>query len=110
MSEETEIMVVHVDRGGSDFLADELNRIHPEAETRVAEKQNLDGSPAGWLVVAAVSVRTLPAILDAIGRLIQLYRVKSIKVGELEVENPTRADVDDLKRTYRTRIPPRAHG
>ena len=111
MSEQSEILVVHSDPIGSNFLVEELSRI-PAVEARVAEKQNLDGSPAGWLVLAVVTIRTLPAILDAVGRLIQLRGVKSIRIGEVEMENPTRADVDDLKNSFLTRriIPPPQHG
>jgi hypothetical protein len=108
MSDETVILTVHTDRAGSDSLMGELART-PEAKARVAEKLSLDGNPAGWLVLIGLTIRALPAILDAVGRLIQNQRVKSISLGSVVVENPRPEDVERLIRKH-LKAPTPPHG
>ena len=60
---------------------------------QASSRSNLDGAVGSLLVLATVTVRTLPAILEALGGVIQSRRLQRLKFGELELEYPTSADV-----------------
>jgi type II secretory pathway predicted ATPase ExeA len=68
------------------------------SEPSVLKRQNLAGDPVTWMVVAATAISTLPHILDAIGRLLEKMKVRSIKIGKVEIQNPTPTDVREMRR------------
>lgn len=69
--------------------------------SRVVKKENLAGGGAEWVVVATTAIAVLPRILDAVGRLIQKSKVRSIKIGTIEVRNPSPSDIRDIRSRFR---------
>src|SRR2546423_6176417 len=64
---------------------------------RIVKRENLDGNPVTWIVVANTAVLMLPKVLEAVGTLVEKLRVRSLKVGDVEIRNPTAADVAALR-------------
>ena len=69
----------------------------------VVNRENLDGNVGTWIVVATTAIAALPKILDALARLIQTVKVRSIKIGKSEIRNPTAADITVLRKRLASR-------
>lgn len=86
------------------FFADELaaneicQSIPPAMANDVAlsSRRALDGDAVTWMMIATIATTALKAMLNATIKLAELRRVRSIKVGNIEVRNPDRADVERL--------------
>lgn len=94
MEESITGLVIHCDKQ----TAEELNARFTECrvDSRAAQRKNLDGDLAAWAVVATVTIRTLPAVLNSIKEILVSRRVGRIQFGELQVENPRAKDVDAI--------------
>lgn len=68
---------------------------------QVIKRENLTGDAATWIVVASTAVTMLPKILDSLAKVIESLKVRSIKIGEREIRNPTVADI----RAFRKDLP-----
>src|SRR5262249_10884254 len=55
----------------------------------VFERKNLGGDAAAWLVLASLLAPQIPAVLTFVRGLVDRSRVSSIKVGDVEIVNPT---------------------
>jgi hypothetical protein len=64
---------------------------------RVSERSNLDGSASTWVLAATIAVQMLPVILTFIKDYAASKRVKKIKVGDIEIENPDDALIEAMK-------------
>jgi predicted Zn-dependent peptidase len=60
---------------------------------QASSRNTFDGAVGSLLVLATVTVRTLPDILEALSDVIKSRRLQRLKFGELELEYPTNADV-----------------
>jgi hypothetical protein len=69
----------------------------PDDRPQFIERRNLSGDAAAWIVIATLAVRGLPHILDFLIKWRELSRVKRIKIGEIEIENPSSADLVQLR-------------
>ncbi|MGB7661619.1 MAG: hypothetical protein WBL67_02700 [Nitrososphaeraceae archaeon] len=72
----------------------------PNAVCKVSERRNLDGSPATWMAIATLSLQALPSILNFIASHRRPKLPTRIKVGDIEIENPTEEDVERLRKLY----------
>jgi hypothetical protein len=70
----------------------------PGSQSQLIERRNLDGDTALWLVIANLGIQALPHILDFLKDYLATRRVTSIKVGDIEIKNPTAADLELLRR------------
>jgi hypothetical protein len=67
-------------------------------------RRNLDGSAVtSWMVVAAVAVRTAPAVLESLRDLLNRGRVEEISFGDVKIVNPRPDDVEKLIEVIRER-------
>ena len=64
----------------------------------VTERRNLDGDMASWIVIATLASQALPHILNFIKDYVTGNKVKRIKIGDFEVENPTSEMIDQIMR------------
>ena len=62
---------------------------HPGSQSHLAERKNLDGNTATWIVIASLAGQALPHVLAFIKDYLGTKTVKKIKVGDWEVDNPT---------------------
>jgi len=67
---------------------------------RILKRDNLDGSAATWMVVATTALTVLPKILDSLAKVIEALKVRSIKIGDKEIRNPTAADIRALRKSF----------
>jgi hypothetical protein len=65
--------------------------------SRKTKIERLDGSAVQWVVVATTAITMLPKILDAVGRLLNSSKIRSITVGDRTIKNPTAADIRALR-------------
>lgn len=76
-------------------IASELMGLDSPAQT--FRRENLHGDTVTWVVVAQSTVVTLPRILDGLAKVISSCKVRSFRVGERELRNPTAADIRAMK-------------
>jgi tRNA threonylcarbamoyladenosine modification (KEOPS) complex Pcc1 subunit len=74
------------------------------SDVAVSSRRALDGDVASWVMIATLGTTALRVTLNAIIKMIELQRVRSIKVGDVEVQNPSRADVERLLARAETAI------
>lgn len=99
MSTSQEVVIIECDSEG------EANSVNTEVGTRsgaagrILSRENLDGSAATWIVVATTAITTLPKVLDALAKVIEAIKVRSVKVGDHEIRNPKPADIRALHKS-----------
>lgn len=62
---------------------------YPECQSRISQPRNLDGDTAAWIVIATLAGQALPHFLAMIKDHLATKKVRRIKIGDWEVENPT---------------------
>ncbi len=67
------------------------------ASAQTFKRENLDGNAVTWVVVVQTAIVTLPKILESLARVISTCKVRSLRIGEREMRNPTAADIHALK-------------
>ena len=68
------------------------------------ERRNLSGDAATWIVVATLAVQSISPLLTFLAQWRGLTRVKRIKVGDIEIENPSEEDLELLRARMRAAI------
>ncbi len=88
----SETLVVSADRPTAASLLPVLEQ--HGAVHHSSAKRNIDGETATWIVAATLSGQALPHVLTFLSGVVGNGRVKKIKVGDWEVENPTKRDLE----------------
>jgi hypothetical protein len=97
MSESLEDLVIEFD---DEATATSINAEIASSEgsfSRKVKSERLDGGAVQWVVVATTALTMLPKILDAVGRLLETSKARSITVGDITIKNPTAADIRALR-------------
>ena len=92
MAEETIALVLEIDGAADAGLGEEIART-VGAATRTLTKHGFDGDVASWLLVGNFVVSSLATIGPLLNKYLGDRRVKSIKVGDVTIENPRKEDV-----------------
>ena len=95
MTDGIDVLLVMVDEPTSRTIADRLSS-DGDAEALVAQRRGLDGSAAEWIVGAVLGTGGIKPFLGFLLEYLKVHRVKSIKVGDVEIVNPRPEDVDRL--------------
>jgi hypothetical protein len=95
-----EVAVVASDREAAEAVARAATDADPESDASIGEERGLAGDAAQWVMFAGV-VRGLVPVLETILWQVGLGRVTRIKVGDVEIENPRREDVERLLDRHR---------
>jgi hypothetical protein len=66
---------------------------------QILKRDNLTGDAATWMVVVGTAITTLPKILDSLAKIIATLKIRSIRVGEKEIRNPTADDIRAMRKT-----------
>jgi hypothetical protein len=66
------------------------------SEGDIVKRENLDGDAITWIVVANTAVSALPKIIESLAKLIEVFRARSVRVGDREIRNPEPGDVRSL--------------
>jgi hypothetical protein len=91
--EDAQTLVVAADKDAANGLVKALQQLEPVPQLHTSAKRNLDGETATWLVVASLTSGLLPHVLTFLESVIGGRRVKKIKFGDLEIENPSKEDL-----------------
>ena len=83
-----EFFVVVSDKQSADDFVAALPGTDRQQVT-VAAKRSLDGSTGEWILLGLLSLRALRMGLETIVQLAALKRVKSLKIGDREIVNPS---------------------
>jgi len=65
---------------------------------RIFERRNLDGSAPTWVLAATIAVQALPIMLNFIKDYATSKKVRRIKVGDMEIENPDDGLIEAMKK------------
>lgn len=80
---------------GASLVMSELTVLGTSAQT--FKRENLDGNAVTWVVVAQTAIVTLPKILEALATVVASCRVRSLRIGDRELRNPTPEDIRALR-------------
>jgi hypothetical protein len=80
---------------GASLIVSELAVEGAVAQT--FQRENFDGNAVTWVVVAQSAIVTLPKILEALAKVIASCKVRSVRIGDRELRNPTAVDIRALK-------------
>jgi hypothetical protein len=75
----------------------------PDDRPRFVERRSLSGDPATWVVLATLAASAIPQLLTLVLKWREQGQVRKIKVGDVEVENPTDADLEMLRQLIAAR-------
>lgn len=93
METDTQKIEIHCD----DQASQELKAAFPPGtEPRFIERRNITGDPATWTVIATLTVQALSTVIEFLIKWRELSRVRKIKVGTIEIENPSAEDIERL--------------
>jgi hypothetical protein len=67
-----------------------------DPRARFVERRNLSGADASWVVIATLAVNHIAQALPHLVQMSMRNRVKRIRVGDVEIENPTPEDLELL--------------
>lgn len=102
MTEETIAVVLEIDGAADPGLGEEIARA-VGAGTRTLTKHGFDGDVASWLLVGNFVVSSLATLGPLLNKWLGDRRVKSIKVGDVTIENPHKEDVARILSELSTR-------
>jgi hypothetical protein len=88
-------LALECDSGASSELSIELEAASNNPVIS-AEKKHLDGSPATTLQIVQIAISTIAAIAPIVAAFIANRSVKKIKLGAIEIENPTKEQWETL--------------
>lgn len=100
---ESDALTVVIDCEGD--AVDELRTaLTAEHKPQFIERRNLSGDAATWIVVATLAVQSISPLLTFLAQWRGLTRVKRIKVGDIEIENPSEDDLELLRARMRAAV------
>jgi hypothetical protein len=72
--------------------------LSPEIRTQISlsSRRGLGGDLPQWIMLGTATTATIKTILTAALKYVELTRIKSIRVGTIEVENPRPRDVERI--------------
>jgi len=68
-----------------------------ESDARYVQRRNLDGDAATWIVIATLASQAVPHVLKFLTDWRKDRKVGRIKIGDIEIENPTEEDLRMLR-------------
>ena len=100
MTEAPQVLIINCE---SEEIANRLNTELTELDIagKVVRRENLDGNAATWIVLASTAITTLPRVLDGVAKVVSALKVRSIKMGDTEIQNPTPADVRAMRKALK---------
>jgi hypothetical protein len=93
MANVTEFLLIEADADTASAVQSHIDSLSPGAAT-LSERRDFDGSEPTWIVIAQLSAQVLPAVLTFIASLRGPRLPRKLKIGEVEIENPTERDIE----------------
>jgi len=104
MTKSTETIVINGTKEAVEAIRNEIDA-QRGSRSEVTERKNLDGNTAAWIVIANLATQALPHILGFVKDYLATMQTKKIRVGDVEIENPTQGDIERLRCQDRNDIP-----
>ena len=105
MAETTQTIVFSGTKEAVESLREVIDA-QPGSESQVTPRKNLDGDVAAWIMVANLAVKALPHVLKFLKDYLGIkgrQQVRRLKIGDLEIENPSAEDIERLSERLATR-------
>lgn len=102
MEEVTRTIVISCTKEIADDLRREIDA-QPGTSSTVTPRRNLDGDTATWIVIASLVGHALPNILTFLQAYLTGKRIKRMRIGDIEVENPSAEDIVRLRKLLDSR-------
>lgn len=99
----TETIVVLGSRDAVESIGREIDS-HRGAECVISERKNFDGDLQGWVAIGNLTISALTFVLAVVKEVVASKEVKKIRVGDVEIENPSAADIALLRQTIEARL------
>lgn len=95
MSNQSETIIIN---GSKEEISaiNEVVKVLDNEEFQISKRKNLDGDFAHWIAIGTLSYKTIDLILKFIQGRLDAKQVKKIKIGNIEVINPTKEIVEQL--------------
>jgi hypothetical protein len=102
MTEDAVIVVIEAEGDADMGLS---ARITEETATpvRTVIKHGLGGDVASWLLIGNFLVTSIAALAPIILNYVKERRVKSIKIGDVTIENPKQEDIERILQAWKER-------
>jgi hypothetical protein len=100
MEPEIKIQMICGAQAASELKA--LNLLGPSGQ--FAERENLAGEATTWIAIATLAFNSLPRILDFIEKWRHVEEVKRVKIGNIEIVNPSEEDMKALRSRLKGKI------
>ena len=97
-----ETIVVTGERDAVESILREINA-HSGSESAITERKNFDGDLQGWIAIGNLTVSALTFVLAVVKEAVASKKVKKIRVGDIEIENPSAMDIELLHRSIEAR-------
>jgi hypothetical protein len=104
----TETIIINATKEAAEAIRNEINA-QLDSQSHLTERKNLDGDPATWILIAKLAIQALPPVLGFVAAYLATKQVKKIKVGDLEIENPTPEDLQRFRAMIDSRIEAGGH-
>jgi hypothetical protein len=67
-----------------------------QAAVHISSRRGLGGDLAQWIMLGTAAAAALKTILTAVLRYVELNRIESIRVGDIEIKRPRPQDVERI--------------
>lgn len=74
--------------------AEQLQSELPGTDVDILQRENFDGAAVGCTALLSATITTLPAVLEAIAKVID--SVRELRVADQVIHNPTAKDLQEL--------------
>lgn len=92
-----ETVIIHGDEAAIKHFQQELQSLEPN-QVHITQRKNLDGNTDTWIAIATLAIKSLPTVFDLVIKIIEHgKKVKKVKIGSTEINNPTRQDLEKFK-------------
>ena len=103
MTNMTETIVINGTKEAAEAIRNLIDA-QPNTQSHLTERKNLDGSAAVWILVGGIAREALPHLFGLIKDYLAAKQVKKIKVGDIEIENPTPEDIERFRAMINSRL------
>jgi hypothetical protein len=78
--------------------------VETDTTWHAVQHRGLDGNAATWAVAATLLVQSLPHTIAAVEKFLPSRRITKIKIGDIEIENPTPEELLTIRGALESRL------
>ncbi|MCB0850869.1 MAG: hypothetical protein KDD63_01400 [Bacteroidetes bacterium] len=69
-------------------------------ESYLVSRKNLDGDIATWIAALSIAAHSIPLVLSSLRKAVQTKAITRLKIGDIEIENPDSAMLQQIIDSY----------